>query len=177
MDILEWLRRYAPGFGQIGTEELDAIMHFPFLWSLFEFKALCTHASAQAIVDCAKKFEDNDLLDGRLFEHEFFYFKRRFINEDGSITSRFESLHFRKKDRQDLVRDALNGKGGELEIVAALLIIVFRLRNNFFHGSKWGYDFEEQTKNFRFANSILMKALDIQKEMENKEIESSGSVE
>ena len=47
------------------------------------------------------------------------------------------------------------------KVLKALLIIVFRLRNNFLHGEKWDYGFQGQLANFRHANDVLMFALDM----------------
>ncbi len=41
-----------------------------------------------------------------------------------------------------------------------MLIIVFRYRNNLFHGVKWEYELAGQLSNFTTANSVLMKVLD-----------------
>lgn len=47
------------------------------------------------------------------------------------------------------------------ECAAAALIIVYRFRNNLFHGTKWGYGIRGQFDNFRHANDVLMAALDV----------------
>lgn len=44
--------------------------------------------------------------------------------------------------------------------LATALIIVFRYRNNLFHGLKWQYELAGQLGNFNAANAVLMKALD-----------------
>ena len=42
----------------------------------------------------------------------------------------------------------------------ALLMIVWRLRNNLFHGAKWAYGLRDQRENFTHANSVLMRLLE-----------------
>lgn len=44
--------------------------------------------------------------------------------------------------------------------MAAVLIIVFRYRNNLFHGVKWQYKLQGQLGNFTTANDVLMKVLE-----------------
>jgi hypothetical protein len=44
--------------------------------------------------------------------------------------------------------------------MTAILIIVFRYRNNLFHGVKWHYRRHGQLANFIVANEILMKVLE-----------------
>ena len=41
-----------------------------------------------------------------------------------------------------------------------LLMIVWRFRNNLFHGAKWAYQLRDQRENFTQANSILMRMLE-----------------
>ena len=41
-----------------------------------------------------------------------------------------------------------------------MLTIIYRYRNNLFHGVKWGYELADQLHNFTHANNALMKALD-----------------
>jgi hypothetical protein len=48
-------------------------------------------------------------------------------------------------------------------LVSALLIIVLRYRNNFFHGIKWAYGLRDQLNNFNNANLLLMKMIEINK--------------
>jgi len=45
--------------------------------------------------------------------------------------------------------------------IAALLIIIYRLRNNLFHGLKWAYNIQGQRSNFAHANYVLMTVLDV----------------
>lgn len=45
--------------------------------------------------------------------------------------------------------------------VATALFIVYRYRNNFFHGEKWSYEFEEYRKDFSTTNQILIKSIEV----------------
>jgi hypothetical protein len=51
-------------------------------------------------------------------------------------------------------------RGAAANRIAAVLIIVFRYRNNLFHGVKWQYKLEGQLGNFSAANDALMKVLE-----------------
>jgi len=44
--------------------------------------------------------------------------------------------------------------------ILALLMIVWRLRNNLFHGAKWAYQLRDQRENFTQANSVLIRMLE-----------------
>jgi hypothetical protein len=77
---------------------------------------------------------------------------------DGTdLTHAFHELHLRRNDHPDLVEKVIRRQSSDdAEILSAALIIVYRLRNNFFHGVKWTYGIRDQLKNFRNANDILM---------------------
>jgi hypothetical protein len=60
-----------------------------------------------------------------------------------------------------MVRDVLDGiETAPRATIAAVLINIYRYRNNLFHGVKWGYELADQLDNFTHANNALMKALD-----------------
>lgn len=43
--------------------------------------------------------------------------------------------------------------------ILALLIIVWRLRNNLFHGAKWAYGLRDQRENFDDAHPIIFSSI------------------
>ena len=71
-------------------------------------------------------------------------------------------MHLRSNDHRALVEKVLKGQStDDTEIVSAILIIVFRLRNNLFHGVKWSYGIRGQLENFRNANNVLMSVIEM----------------
>jgi len=71
-------------------------------------------------------------------------------------------LKLRQNDKPELVEAVLSGRENEpARSITVLLIIVYRLRNNLFHGHKWAYDLRGQLQNFTHANATLMKALEV----------------
>ena len=162
MDTTAWLKQYAPGFQGLCPEAREAIKHFLFLWSLFEFEVLRKSGNATAIVRVARRWWDAGLFnDDDPFAQHLAYFRDRYYR-DGDFTSHFENLNFRNGDRCDLVEKVLrNETTDRSEIVAALLIIVYRFRNNLFHGEKWAYRLEDQLANFNHANDVLMRAIEL----------------
>lgn len=60
-------------------------------------------------------------------------------------TEYFAGLHLRRNDNFALVSEVLKGANrNHADGVAALLIVVLRLRNNLFHGVKWAYGIRGQ---------------------------------
>lgn len=159
MEPIEWLEANVPGFSELPEEDRCAILHFALLWSLFEAKALQTRASAHAILALVHEWS----AQGRLQPNEFSvclrYFRQRYF-QNGQPTPYFAGLNLRNNDNPALVRAVLDGTNNNpADVVAALLILVYRLRNNLFHGVKWVYGIQGQRGNFEHANEALMSAL------------------
>ncbi len=157
---MEWLKANAPGFNLISKDEQNALADFSLLWSLFESRVLNTKGNVTNICDAVEAWHSAGTLDAAAFEEELAYFRKRYY-ADGDFTYHFDHLHFRKPDREALVRAVIDGSNDDPRSrVAAVLIIVFRYRNNLFHGVKWQYKLEGQIGNFTAANNILMKMLE-----------------
>jgi hypothetical protein len=89
------------------------------------------------------------------------HFTNRYYKGD-HLTHAFFALNFRRGDRRELVERVMRGQtSNESEILSAILIIVFRLRNNLFHGTKWAYGIQGQLANFRNANKVLMSVIEM----------------
>lgn len=161
MNPIDWLCAKAPGFRDLSEEERAAIMHFSLLWSFFEAEALHTNASANNILALTHEWASKGSLDITRFTPSLSYFQDRYF-QNGTATEYFVGLNFRKNDNQALVGSVLKGENtNPADCVAALLIIVFRLRNNLFHGIKWAYGIHGQLSNFIHANTALMAALEL----------------
>lgn len=161
MDPIKWLEAHAPGFMQLGEAERQAILHFALLWSFFEARAMHTSGSSKRIRKLANSWGSSGQIDLNDFAAPLEYFRQRY-SDNGQPTAYFSSLYLRKSDSPGLVQAVLRGDSATpAETLAALLIVVFRLRNNLFHGTKWAYGIQDQLANFEYANAVLMNALAI----------------
>jgi hypothetical protein len=159
MNPIEWLEQNVHGFAELPEADRTAILHFALLWSLFEAKALHTRASAESILTLAHEWAAQGRLNPQGFAPSLHYFRQRYFQE-GVATRHLDGLNLRKNDNPDLVREVLSGNNNNpADAVAALLIVTYRLRNNLFHGVKWGYGIQGQRDNFENANEALMSAL------------------
>ena len=159
MNYVDWLERTAPGFTHLDEHERQAILHFALLWSLFEARALRENASAQAILHLVQTREAEGRLNAGEFDASLRYFRQRYF-ANGGFTDYFQGLHFRKNDHQQMVQEVLSGQSQiPAACVASLLILVYRLRNNLFHGLKWAYGIQGQRENFEHANAALVVAI------------------
>jgi len=162
MKPIEWLEKNAYGFSALSEPEREAISNFSLLWSFFESRALATRGSSLAILALTHKWSSQGLLDVQNFSTSLQYFQQRYYS-NSEATPHLESLKLRANDCPELVNAVLKSENTDpADCVAALLIIVYRLRNNLFHGAKWAYGIQGQFENFNNANSALMSALSIE---------------
>ncbi len=162
MPPIDWLCEHAPGFKELSNEEREAIFHFSLLWSFFEAESLGTNASANAILALTQNWASQGQLKLESFDNSLAYFRARYF-ANGQPTQNLHGLALRKNDNPGLVYSMLKGEAiSPSDTVAALLIIVYRLRNNLFHGAKWAYGIQGQLGNFTCANAALMAALETQ---------------
>jgi len=162
MKPIDWLCVHAQGFHDLSEKDREAIFHFSLLWSFFEARALRTRGSAGAILTVTREWASNGQLTLAPFEESLAYFRARYV-ANGEPTQLFDGLALRNNHMPALVFSVLKGENTNVaDSVAALLIVVFRLRNNLFHGVKWDYGIGGQRENFTHANAALMSALETQ---------------
>lgn len=161
MGTIEWLEAHAPGFADLSQEERAAPMHFALLWSHFEATALNTDGSVAAIENWIRRLAAQGRLRPAVFDPFLAYFKQRYFAA-GQFTHNFDSLNLRRPDRRPLVEAVLSGRNTDpVDSVVVLFIVVYRFRNNCFHGAKWAYQLKDQLQNFTAANSALMSVLEM----------------
>ncbi|MBT9161319.1 MAG: hypothetical protein DDT26_02624 [Dehalococcoidia bacterium] len=158
MNPIDWLEQTVLGFSELPSEDREAIFQFALLWSLFEAKALQTRASANSILALVHERAAQNRLAAGDFEPSLRYFRQRYFSA-GIATQHYAGLHLRTNDNAVLVQQVLCGANNNpADSVAALLIVIYRLRNNLFHGLKWAYGIQNQRENFEHANAALMTA-------------------
>lgn len=152
--MLDWLsNRYSKSFEE---EELSSIKNFALIWNIFEGNLCNSKFSIQTIENKI----NNSTFSISDFQDQIAYFKMRYA-DNNTINNRFYSLNFRKNDRIDFVKKVLlNSNKNTKDILLAITIIIYRLRNNLFHGLKNMYSIEGQRDNFMNSNLFLMKLID-----------------
>lgn len=159
-EIIDWLRTKAHGFNLLSDKEISAISEFALIWSLFEARVLNAAGSARAICDVVDAWQQAGTLDPAMLDPELAYFQQRYYG-DGVLTDHFDHLRLPNNGLRLMVRAVIDSSNDDpRDRVAAVLIIVFRYRNNLFHGLKWQYKLSDQLSNFMAANAVLMKVLD-----------------
>ena len=161
MNPTAWLEARGSGYEALSQEERDAIAHFAFLWSFFESVALGRRGSAAGLVRVATEWQDAGLLLEDSFGAALGHFQSRYYS-NGAFTQHFGHLNLRRQDKPVLVARVIRGEAvGIAQATAAVLIIVYRFRNNLFHGEKWTYRLQGQLENMAHANDVLMEAIEL----------------
>lgn len=156
----QWLEARAPGFRDIPDADRRAIFDFAFLWSLFEAQIMDNFARADRIRQKVDVWTEAGMLHAELYDAELAHFRNRYF-ADGALTYHFPFLELRPPDHPELVQAVIEGTNNSpRDRILALLMIVWRLRNNLFHGAKWAYGLRGQRENFTQANSVLMRLLE-----------------
>lgn len=156
----QWLEARAPGYRDLPEPDRRAIFDFAFLWSLFEAQVMANFARADRIRDKVDEWAAAGTLDADDYAAELIYFRNRYFAE-GALTYHFPHLGLRPSDHPDLVQAVIEGVNDDpRDRMLALLMIVWRFRNNLFHGAKWAYQLRDQQENFTRANLVLMRVLE-----------------
>jgi len=158
----QWLKANAHGYSDLTLPEVAAINEFCLLWSFFEEWVLENNASVGEIKAKVAEAATISILELQPFNGALEYFKARYF-ADGKATHYFDGLRFQGKNsaRIDVENVLCGTDAGNAEALAALLIIIYRLRNNLLHGEKWSYRVKDQLGNFTNANIVLMGAMDL----------------
>jgi hypothetical protein len=157
MEPVEWLRLTVPGFDDLSEDERVAIRDFSMLWSLLEGTVLGSRGNAGTLITMVNGLRERGAVDLAPVAAAIAHFRERYY-ADGEFTPAFDQhLHFRNNDHRPVAEAFISGATNDpVEMLKGLLIIIYRLRNNLFHGIKWTYRIQGQLENFRHANATIM---------------------
>ena len=159
--IIEWINEkiIINENDKIEIRDIDYIRDFTLLWNLYE--ALYSNGDyslREALQDIKDK---KDIFDEHVIEPIFVYYHERYQD-----TTRLERLSFRHsgadqvaKVKLDNMLQSISGhsKSDKLYFIMA---IVYRYRNNLFHGQKQIVKIRYQEENFKYANQFLMHIIE-----------------
>lgn len=163
--VVDFLRaRFAgTGFNKLEPEEVSAIQDFMLLWSAFEAEMVNSRADGPALVDLARRIGNAVQLQLGGISAEMDYFRDRYW-QNGAATMRAAELKLDKYKPQveKIAYDFLNGSEQDpAAVLAGLLLVIYRLRNNMFHGPKWAYGIQGQYDNFTKCSAVLKWVLSL----------------
>lgn len=157
-ETLDWLSEKAPTFGELSEREKMAIMDFALLWSFFESQCLGNNANIPKVRDYVERLPEA-VVKAHEVEQISVYFRDRYT-ENGKYSYRYQRLHLERSNNPPEVASMLLGEADCREALVGSLAILYRYRNNLFHGEKWENGIQEQQENFERATSLLRRLMD-----------------
>lgn len=158
----EWIAQNTRGGTEISNDAQDAVASFTTMWNFFESTLCENKASVAAFERICDNLVPNHVAQGTIqtIEDCLAFWRFRYCTSDG-FGHRFESLYFRPNDRRAHVEAVLEGHSTSLkDKILALMIIVYRLRNNLFHGLKTLEMLNDQVQNLTVASRSLAAFLE-----------------
>ena len=147
-------------YDNIDENRLKSIFYFSLIWNIFE-KECCDNYASIGIHP--KRIAENitvDTINIEKLRYIFYYYQTRYFS-DNQVTESFRNFDFGRGvnsvNYKRNVSDILQYDNPDIkQILEALLLIAFRLRNNLFHGIKEVERLYEQNENFSKINQMLL---------------------
>ncbi|ALT78962.1 hypothetical protein [Paucibacter sp. KCTC 42545] len=135
-DAIRWIGERQPSLQRHLGPGSQPLLHFALMWNMFEGELCDSSASSAKLREVAVRLAERGLL-----AHPSAQAFRQFVEErywDGEkVTERFAFLRLRSAAENVAVSGVLSGQIAESEgVIHALLLVVYRYRNNTFHGLK-----------------------------------------
>lgn len=139
------------------SEDLESIRDFSLMWNLYEKMTCNSNYNLQRITN----FVNNRNFQIQDFQEFIGYFRNRYV-ENGQLNGRYPHLHLRNSDNPQMVEDVLLERNTNTnDIIVVCSTIIYRFRNNLFHGIKDVARINHQRINFEAANSFMRRLLEI----------------
>lgn len=145
---------------ELDNEIKERVKHFAILWNLFETFTCNKNADIPKIIAAVDGFHAMEPITNAFTDSYLTYFEARYI-ANGQPTNHYQYLNITNANYSTMVERVLRKQEvNPQEILKALLIIVYRYRNNLFHGEKNVAKLNGQIENFTYANNLLIDVLD-----------------
>jgi len=160
MSTSDWVAKNIRGGKELSGDTLSLVADFTLMWALFEGTEV--HGENRVVIDELTQIAAR--VAGR-FPQELLgkyvdYWAHRYI-EGGETNHRFEKLHFTHDPHKIIVKNVLTGNEKNAQrMIHALLLIIYRLRNNLFHGEKDVHQLDGQRENFKQACNVIKTVLE-----------------
>ena len=157
-DAKTWIIDNCADAQALAPQTLQVVSNFTLMWNLFE-NTVCNNAAKIGTFDTiAEVIAQHDDLPDEVRDGVRFWTQR--YRTGSEFNSLFKGLKFRKNDRQELVKAVLGGTQNDARSqLLAVMIIVYRLRNNLFHGLKTISMLNDQVSNLDTACKALAGVL------------------
>ena len=157
---IDWLSERERAYCNLREGEKNAISSFFLIWSYFESQLLDCRAGRRKFENLAALLDQNDKTKDINLDEYVKYFQERYV-DNGNLNDRFDYLHMEESNNpEEVVRMLLDNECSDKIKIIGCLFIVYRYRNNLFHGPKWKYLLSEQQKNMENSSRLLIKIMD-----------------
>ncbi|EGU53321.1 hypothetical protein VIOR3934_04269, partial [Vibrio orientalis CIP 102891 = ATCC 33934] len=160
IDPTEWICNKENTYASLSPEEKKAIGEFFLIWSYFESQVLNCNANRTSFSNLANNLQNSEKISEIGLNELVTYFKERYLS-GGSFNDRYDALEL-EKSRNPPEVDAmlLEDSTDQVTKLVGCLFVVYRFRNNLFHGPKWRYKLSEQESNMTKACQFMIKIID-----------------
>lgn len=138
-------------------DERESAIGFALLYMYFEARLVNTNANADTLTKLAGRLASAGSVGLPDVLKCYEYFRNRYWAEAGP-THNFHGLRMSEKLAERVLPLLSHPPDAHGKLLVCLLII-FRYRNNLFHGVKWQYGLEGQKENFDQAIKLLLATI------------------
>ena len=135
-DALKWIGERSPSLQRFLRRGLQPLLHFALMWNMFEGQLCDSSVSVQKLREVAITLAQRRFAASPDAKAFLDFIRTRYF-ADGRVTERFYSLNLRSEHQRNAVFSVLSGATSDpAEAIFAQLLVVYRYRNNTFHGLK-----------------------------------------
>ncbi len=174
-DVIVWWDEQFPGTKILKKKaKLKPVLHFSLMWNYFEHSFAPNYR--RPIGTCLRNFGEKSfpmIGNNEVYQNTLIFFRKRYLTKRNSFNAAFENLQL-SNDNKLFVEKCLLGEKSDDENFVAILLIIYRFRNNLFHGEKFPNTLNTYEKPFKTINEFL--ATCIEKLKDNIWIDSRGEI-
>lgn len=153
MRAIEWISLEIMGGEELERCTLESVSDFVLYWAIFEGSEIDRQDTVGAIRHFACRIAGT--IDLGELETAREYWRQRYVSGD-RVNDTFGGLQFSCEGHKVIAaKPLLEGTSDGFEVVHGLLMIVYRLRNNLFHGEKDVTRLDEQRENLFHGGEVL----------------------
>lgn len=153
-DARNWIATNCVGASQLHAETVGVVLNFTLMWGLFEGIEFENRAKPQKFESVAQRIAQRspDIVG---IKAAIEFWRKRYWT-GSKFRELFDGLAFQDRDGRDKVEAVLRGENADsASQLLAAIIIVYRLRNNLFHGIKTIDMLNDQEPNLNTACQAL----------------------
>lgn len=158
----DWIAENTYGGIRLTPKTQEAVSSFTTMWNFFESTLCDNRASVAAFERALRSYRPRDLSQAtaQALADCLAFWQFRYRTPEG-FGERFEGLYFRPADRRAHVEAVFAADiAAPEDQMLALMIIIYRLRNNLFHGLKSLEMLNDQVQNLANATRCLAAILE-----------------